>query len=112
MKKFFSDKFNIVLVALASASILFLVISSWVEFFIPLDLVLFGVTCIYIGILLIRRVNRAKKNSVVDFMDDEDEGKKRRQMFFEKEGRANTFITIGCLFIIGAILIYMAIEML
>lgn len=112
MKKFFSDKFNIALVALASASMLFLIISSWVEFFIPLDLFLFGVTCIFVSILLIRKLNRAKRNSAVDFIDEEDEGKRRRQMFFEREGRTNTIITIACFIIFGIVLIYMAIDML
>lgn len=112
MKRFFSNKFNIALVSLLGASAVTLLISSWVDFFIPISLVVVSVTCFYGAFLLIRKMLESRRNSAVEFIDEEDVGRRRRQNFFEKESRSNLILTIASLIIVGGILIYMAIEML
>lgn len=110
MKKFFSDKKNLILVVLVAIAIVSVVIASFWEAFTPFSCIIFGVACLYVGFLLILRYVRIKNNRVDEFMTQEDSRKRKTTKFLESEGKMNNILLIALFLIMGVLLIYYSIQ--
>ncbi len=110
MKKFFSDKKNLILVVLVAISVVGIVIASFWEVFTPFSCILFGVTCLYVGFLLILRYVRIKNKKIDEFMTQEDSRKRKTSKFLESEGKMNNILLITLFLFMGVLLIYYSIQ--
>lgn len=112
MKKFFSNKYNIILIIALAVSCVFVGISTVVSVLIPVALFLLGATCIYIAFLFAKKKIENDRNKVSDFIDADEKVEKKKQSFLEQESKANILITITAFAVFGVIFFYMAIKML
>lgn len=112
MKKFFSNKFNVILIVAIGLSFLTLGLSTLVDFFLPIGLIVSGLTCLYVAFLLGKKAVDKSRGSVTDFVDQDDKIEKKKQSFLEKESRANLYISISGFLLFGVMLIYFAFSTL
>jgi len=110
MKKFFSEKKNIVMVSLIGAALLLILIASFWTIISPLAFVVSGAACIDVAYILFLRYVKNKNNKVEEFMQDEGKLKKGTAKFLRSEGRMNLTLLIIMFFVMGVVLIYYAIK--
>ncbi len=112
MKKFFSNKYNIILIVAIVLCCIFVGISTAVDALIPVSLFLIGSTCFYIAYLFVRKKIDSDRTKVSDFIDPEEKIEKKKQSFLEQESKANILISITAFALFGLVFFYIAIKML
>ena len=111
MKKFFSDKKNLIFVIVLAVALIVLGVSTLVEALIPFACILCGVVCFYVSYFFFLRYLKKKRNKVNEFISEEDEFKKKKNKFLEVEGRSNLVLTTGMFVIMGLFLVYYGVKM-
>lgn len=112
MRKFFSDKKNVVMSILIGISSLLLLISSFWDVITPLSLIVVGATSIDVAYVLFMKYVKDRHNKVEEFLQDESTVKKKTSKFLRSEGKMNLTLLIILFFVMGLALLYSAINML
>ena len=107
MKKFFSNPYIIAWICVFVVFIVVISLSFLADILINISIFLLGGECIYTGVLLLLYQKHKNKIDITEFMN-EDEKEKKKVAFYQKEGKTNMMIFVMSLFVIGAILVYLA----
>ena len=110
MKKFFSEKKNVVMVVLIGVALLLMLISSFWSAISPLSVIMTGVACFDVAYVLFMKYVKDKNNKVEEFMQDEGKLKRGTAKFLRSEGKMNLTLLIIMFLIMGLILIYYGIK--
>lgn len=111
MRRFFSDKKNIVMVSLIGAAVLSLLISSFVSVLTPVSCILAGVACLDVAYVLFLRYAKIRKSRVDEFMQEESSLKRKTTRFIQSEGKMNNVLLIVLFAVMGVILLYYALRL-
>ena len=111
LRKFFKDKKNIVFVSLVGATLISVIIATFVEFFVSISCIIFGIVCFDVAYLLLLRYFKIRKNKKEEFMTDDSAIKRRTTKFLESEGKVNNLLLIVLFVMMGGILILYALNM-
>ena len=110
MKEFFRNKKNLILVIMIGVSLLAILVASFLDIFVPISCIFFGITCIYGSYLMLLKYVEMRNNKISEFISDENQYRKKKTKFLESESKINMILLTGLFFIMGAILIYYAIR--
>ena len=110
MRNFFKNKLNLILLILLGISLLGVLIAYIWEGFVPISCILFGILCLFVGYLFLRKYIDIRNKKIDEFISDESKLKRKTSKFLEGESKMNVILLSVLFFIMGGILIYYALK--
>ena len=110
MKKFLKDKKKFALVIMLGVALLSVVIATFVEAFMPISCIVFGICSIYGAFLLFLIYRKKRKTNVEEFMSEEEVLKKRTTQFLQAESKINMLLLVIMFSVIGVLLVYYGLK--
>ena len=110
MREFFKNKLNIILVSLIGISLLGVLIASFWEGFVPISCILFGILCIFVAYLFVKKYVASRNKKIDEFISQENNLKRTTSKFLENESKMNIIMLAVLFFAMGVILIYYALK--
>lgn len=110
MKKILSDKKNLVLLILLGVSLLTVIIATFVEVFMPISCIFFGISSIYGAYLMFLAYRKKRKTKLDEFVSEEETLKRRTTQFLQAESKVNLLLLVFMFAIIGVLLIYYGLK--